>query len=162
MKISVEIINYFLRQGFVIVSTIDEKNRIHCSAKGIVDFRNDHEGKAMIVDLYFNRTYRNLKINPTVSVTSVDEHAFEGYTLQGSAKLILADDIDPKILEVWENRIIARISKRLVKSVQKGAKTVFHHEVALPKHPKYLIEMTVENIIDLSAPKILKPGDMSK
>jgi len=31
-----EIIEFFHKQGFVIVSTLDSQGKIHCSAKGIV------------------------------------------------------------------------------------------------------------------------------
>jgi len=44
----------------------------------------------------------------------------------------------------------------MIKSVQKGVKSAVHHEAELPVKPKYLIEMNVESIIDLSPPKSKK------
>ena len=40
-RISKEIIRFFVKQGFVIVSTIDKDGSIHTSAKGIVGVEKD-------------------------------------------------------------------------------------------------------------------------
>ena len=146
-----ERVYYFLeRQGFVIVSTFDKKGRIHCSAKGIVGI--ERQGKVFVIDLYMHNTFNNLKKDPRVSITAIDEDQFAGYTLQGKAKIVAREDIQDHIISKWEDRILSRISSRVAKGVKTGAKSKSHFEAQLPKHPKYLIEVDVENIIDLSPP----------
>ncbi len=152
MKLKREIVRLFEKQGFVIVSTIDDKGRIHCSAKGIVGI--DEGGKVFVIDLYKYRTYKNLKKNSTVSITAVDENNFAGFTLQGDAKIVPREEIEEHIVQEWEKRIVRRISTRIIKSVQSDAKTRSHFEAELPTHPKYLIEIDVKNIIDLSPPNL--------
>lgn len=147
-----EQVYYFLRdQGFVIVSTIDPNGRIHCAAKGLVGL--SREGQVFIIDLYSNRTYENLKKNTTISITAIDEHRFMGFTLQGKGKIVPRKEIKTHIYEEWENKIIKRISNRVIKGVQAGVKSKKHFEVDLPRHPKYLIEVDVEEIIDLAKSK---------
>ncbi|MBF0533305.1 MAG: pyridoxamine 5'-phosphate oxidase family protein [Candidatus Omnitrophica bacterium] len=148
MKIPSDVVHFFNQQAFVIVATLDENKHIHCSAKGIVDIESN--GVVRLVDLYMNRTYRNITRQPTISLTAVDEHRFQGYTLQGTAKIVPVDKIPASLAESWETRIIGRISKRVIKSVQTGMKSKYHYEMDLPRHPKYLIEIAVVNIIDLS------------
>ena len=150
MKLDRDIIHFMAQQGFVIVSTLDEKGHIHCSAKGIVGL--EERGKIYIIDLYLQKTYKNLKRNPIVSITSVDEHNFKGFTLQGKARVVPREDIKEHIMQRWEEKIINRISKRVVKGVQLESKSQSHFEAHLPHHPQYLIEIDVENIIDLSPP----------
>jgi uncharacterized pyridoxamine 5'-phosphate oxidase family protein len=150
MRIDQEIINFFEKQDSVIISTIDPAGCIHCSIKGIVEAQAD--SKIFLVDLYLYRTFQNLKKNPTVSITAVDEHLFKGYTLQGVAEIVPRDKINEEIFEAWERRVIGRISKRVTKSVKTGLKSSKHHEAHLPVHPKYLISVTVNNIIDLRPP----------
>jgi putative heme iron utilization protein len=160
MKIPTEVSKFFLSQGFVIVATLDDNGQIHGSAKGLVIIENiNDKGRALIFDLYMNRTFRNLQKNTAISVMAIDERAFEGYVLQGTAKMILSEDVQPKLLDEWESRLVARISHRVISSVQRGKKSSIHPEIHLPKRPKYLIEMAVKNIINLSTPSIFKNND---
>ena len=91
-----------------------------------------------------------------MSITSIDEHKFIGFTLQGIAKIVLREDIKDNIVVEWEERILKRMTERITKSVHEGAKSKKHFEAQLPQQPKYLIEIDVENIIDLAHPKVNK------
>jgi hypothetical protein len=79
----------------------------------------------------------------------VDEHFFIGYSLQGKAKIVAREKIKRHIINEWEERVIHRISKRLIRNV-KGNKQSFHHPEAQFPHPQYLIEMDVASIVDLT------------
>jgi uncharacterized pyridoxamine 5'-phosphate oxidase family protein len=149
MRIHDDIIHFLCTQGYVILSTIDEKGHIHCSAKGIVGIEQD---KVYIIDLFKNQTYRNLQKDDRISITAVNEHQFKGFTLQGHGKIIMHKDIEDHIVKKWEDKVIKRISARMIRGVQKGVKSVKHHEAHLPDLPKYLIEVDVDNIIDLAPP----------
>jgi len=150
MELPQKAVDCLEKQGIVIVSTLDEKGNIHCAVKGIVGI--EKEGKVFVVDLFLNRTFRNLKRDSRVSITAVDERRFIGYTLQGKAKIVLSKDMKSHIVPEWENRIIQRITQRVVKNVQTGVKSKSPFEAGLPHSPKYLIEIDVEKIIDLSPP----------
>ena len=152
MELPEKVVHFLGNQGFVIVSTIDSKGGIHCSAKGIVGI--EKEGRVFVIDLYMHKTFENLKRNPAVSITAVDEDRFIGYTLQGKAEIVLREDMKEHIISKWEERILKRMSERIAKSVQRGEKSRAHFEAQLPCHPKYLIEINIENIINLSPPSI--------
>jgi general stress protein 26 len=151
-KINSDLISFIKRQGFVIVSTLDKDGTPHNSCKGIVEI--DDKGLVYLLDLYKTRTYDNIKRHPKLSITAVDEHSFKGYCLKGEAKLIKESDIKDDHLKAWEDKITARISKRMVKNLkgEKGHKK--HAEVLLPK-PEYLIVVKVKTIVDLT-PKNIK------
>ncbi|MBU0469075.1 MAG: pyridoxamine 5'-phosphate oxidase family protein [Candidatus Omnitrophica bacterium] len=149
MELTDKTIKLLEKQGFVIVSTINENGGIHSVAKGIVGI--EKEGKVFIIDLFKNHTYKNLKRNPIVSITAIDENSYDGFTLQGRAKIVPREDIQDHLVSKWEDKIIERISNRMISSIQKGKKTNDHHEAKLPKHPKYLIEIDVDEVEDLSA-----------
>ncbi|OGW79841.1 MAG: hypothetical protein A3G33_03030 [Omnitrophica bacterium RIFCSPLOWO2_12_FULL_44_17] len=155
--ISEKAMHFLEKQGVVVVSTLDEFGKIHCSVKGIVGL--EKEGKVFVIDLYHHRTFQNLQKNPTVSITAIDEHAFAGYTLQGKAKIVPREEIQGHIIEKWEKRIVRRISNRLIKSLQAGVLTERHHEAHLPTVPKYLIEVDVEKVIDLTPPVRKSPDN---
>ena len=76
MRLSEEIIQFFQRQGFVIVSTIDKDGSPHSACKGIVKITSD--GRIYLLDLYKARTHENLRRTAHISITGVDEHRFKG------------------------------------------------------------------------------------
>jgi len=144
--ITPDIVQFFHNQRFTIISTIDKKGYPHNSCKGIVKI--DESGKVYLLDLYTARTYENLKNNPAISITSVDEHKFAGYCLKGKAKIVPKNKVNGRVLKLWEDKITSRISHRLLKNMrgEKGHKT--HPEALLPM-PAYLIVVDVDEIVDL-------------
>ncbi|MDD3375462.1 MAG: pyridoxamine 5'-phosphate oxidase family protein [Candidatus Omnitrophica bacterium] len=150
MKLSKEIIDFFEKNHAVVVSTIDQKGAIHCSVKGLVGIGKTN--KLFLTDLYLYRTFQNLKKNPVISVTALDEQRFKGYTLQGKAKIIQRSEIKKDIFNEWESRVVQRITKRIQKSVSTGSKSKKQFEAHLPIEPKYFIEVKIDNVIDLAPP----------
>lgn len=154
-KLSEGIIRFFHSQPYTIVSTVDRNGCPHNSCKGIVDIKK--EGQIYLLDLYKTRTYENLKENPQISVTAVDEHKFTGYSLKGKAMIVKRDKIKSHIIEAWEQRIRKRLSKRLIKNIRGEKGHPSHPEALLPK-PEYLIEVKVDEIIDLTPHHITNGG----
>ncbi|MFC1675419.1 pyridoxamine 5'-phosphate oxidase family protein [Candidatus Omnitrophota bacterium] len=146
-KITPEIIQFFHGQGFVIVSTVDRDGSPHSSCKGIVEINEG--GKVYLLDLYRERTLGNLKINPQISITAVDEHKFRGYSLKGRAKEFSGAELPAHLLRAWEERITGRLTQRLLRNIHEEKGHPRHPEALLPK-PEYLIEMEVESIVDLT------------
>lgn len=146
-RFSNEVINFFHNQNFVIVSTINRDATLHNSCKGIVKI--EQQGKVYLLDLYRGRTHDNLKKNPNISITAVDEHKFIGYCLKGKVKEVLEEKLAPQIITAWDERITSRITRRVLKNIRGEKGHPSHPELLLPK-PEYLIVMEVEEIIDLT------------
>lgn len=146
-KLSDDIIQFFQNQGYVVVSTIDNKGFVHCSCKGIAKI--NRKGEIYLLDLYKGKTFENLKANPTVSITAVDEHRFLGYCLKGEAKIITEEEIGLEVMKAWEDRITSRLTHRLLKNMHEEKGHPRHPEVLLPE-PEYMIAMEVREIIDLT------------
>lgn len=155
VKLSKEIVHFLSHQGFVIVSTLDPKGYIHCSAKGIVEAKED--GRVYIMDLYRSKTFSNLKSNSLVSITAVNEHEFIGYTLKGKAKIIEKDKIEEDLLKSWNKKVVSRASTRLIKNIRRDRGSSTHPEVRFPE-PQYLIEIDTEEIVDLSPAHLTQPA----
>lgn len=154
IRLSAEIVHFFLEQGYVIVSTIDKSGYPNNSCKGVVEI--DANGYVYLFDLYRARTRENLKTNPHLSLTAIDEHKFTGYCLKGKVHSVTEKDISPRLVKAWEDRITSRLTKRLLKNVH-GEKGHRGHPEALLPSPKYLICVEVEEIVDLK-PQHLKKG----
>ncbi len=152
MKINDSLIFFLQKQHYAVISTIDKNSSIHNSCKGIVEI--DKRGKIYLLDLYKQKTYENLKRNPNIALTVIDEHKFEGYSLKGKAKIVSGDKITKKTMKAWEKKLTGRISQRIIKNI-KGEKGHPKHPETLFPEPEYIIEMDIEEIIDLT-PRALK------
>jgi predicted pyridoxine 5'-phosphate oxidase superfamily flavin-nucleotide-binding protein len=146
-----EIIEFFQNQPFVIVSTLDKKGSLHNSCKGIVEI--NRPDIIYLLDLYRRKTYQNLKQNPQISITAVDEDSFVGYCLKGKAKIIRADKVKSHVISAWEKKITSRIAQRVIKNIREEKRHPRHPEALLPK-PEYLIVMQVEEIVDLTPQRL--------
>jgi len=151
-KLSDEVVEFFRSQGFVIVTTIDSDGYPHNSCKGIVELQP--QGLVYLLDLYQGKTARNLKRNQHMSITAVDEHRFKGYCLKGVARLAAGKKLKEELVGAWEDRIISRLTQRVLKNVS-GQKGHPRHPEALLPDPKYLIAVKVQEVIDLT-PHLLK------
>lgn len=152
VNITENIAKLFHKQGFVIVSTLDSEGSIHCSAKGIAGI--EPEGKVYLIDLYQGKTFANLKQNPVISITAIDEDEFAGFTLKGRAKIVGREEIKDHIIANWEDKVVQRVSKRVIGHIKRDKKSSHHPEAIFP-HPQYLIEADVDSIVDLT-PKNLQ------
>ncbi|MBU1062355.1 MAG: pyridoxamine 5'-phosphate oxidase family protein [Candidatus Omnitrophica bacterium] len=146
-KLNEGIIRFFNNQPYTIVTTIDRNGSLHNSCKGIVDISSN--GKVYLLDLYKKNTYKNLKRNPRISITAVNEHKFIGYSLKGNARLLKKDILKSHIMKSWESKITKRISHRLIKNIQGEIGHSRHPEASLPK-PEYLIVVDVKEIVNLT------------
>ncbi len=147
MKLSDEIVQFFKKQGPVIVSTVDEKGYPHNSCKGIIELTRS--GKVYIIDLYKKKTYENLKRRMQIAITSVDEHRFKGYCLKGRASIITGRKLTPRLLKAWDKKINNRIFQRIIRNIHGEKGHQQHPEALLPK-PEYLIVMKIKEVIDLT------------
>ena len=151
-KLSDDIIQFFQNQGCLVVSTIDNNGFVHNACKGLVKITRN--GQVYVLDLYKANTYRNLKSNPHISITAVDEHRFLGFCLKGKARIVRAEEISAELIKAWEDRITSRLTRRLLKNIREERGHPRHPEILLPK-PEYMIAMEVEEIVDLT-PRHLK------
>lgn len=154
MKQIPEAITDFLRtQSFAIVCSIDKQGFPHTSCKDIGKI--DPQGRVYLIDAYHGVTAENIERNPQISISAVDEHKFIGYCFKGRAKLMPVDNISQEIVKTWENNITSRLAKRLLRNLA-GDKGHGHHPEASLPHPKHVIMIEVEEIVDLAPYQIRK------
>lgn len=145
-RLSRPVVNFFHRQGCVIVTTVTAGGKLHSSCKGIVDI--DPHGRVYLFDLYLARTFKNLKKDQRMNITAVDEHSFLGFSLSGTARLVKKDKVEQHVLQAWEGKIAQRLTSRVVRNIQEKKGHPSHPEVLMPQ-PEYLIVLDVEEVIDL-------------
>jgi len=151
-QISQSVTEFFRHQGFVIISSLDEHGFPHNSCKDVV--KVDPRGEIYLIDAYYGTTGENIKRDPRVSVSAVDERKFMGFCLKGSARLVAGKEIDGDFIKSWEDNITSRLASRLLHNLANDKSHPHHPEASLPR-PKQLIIVAVEEIVDL-APHYLR------
>ena len=148
MNIPETVKNLLEKHHFIVVATLDKDGIIHTSAKAVIEV--DQSGKVFILDLYKGKTYDNIKNNSSTTITVIDEHKFKGYSVKGRSKIFDKASLPKEILEIWDDKISKRIARRVIKHV-KGEESG-HSGVPEARFPvpKYLIELTVDSIVDLA------------
>ncbi len=152
-EISAVITDFLRSQSFVIVSSIDKNGFPHSSCKDIVKI--DPGGKVYLLDAYHGVTAENIKRNPQISISVLDEHKFTGYCLKGKAKVMPDNNISQEIIRTWEDKITSRLAKRLLRNLS-GDKGHRHHPEASLPHPKHIIVIEVEGIVNLATYQLRK------
>jgi len=142
-----EVIHFLKKQNFVIVSTIDDDGVPHSSCKGIVDI--EVKGQIYLLDLYSGKTYANILKRKQMSITAVDEHKFAGFCLKGEAHIVKDEDLAENIKKMWQDKIASRVSNRIIKKIHGEKGHPAHPEILLP-HPKYMITLDVNDVVDLT------------
>ena len=102
-----------------------------------------------MIDVFHGLTAENIRHNPQVSISAVDEHKFMGYCLKGRARVMPDNEISQEFIKFWEDNITARLAKRLLHNLAKGKSHAHHPEASLPR-PKHLISIEVEEIVNLT------------
>ena len=154
-QIPAAIIDFLRTQSFVIVCSIDKNGFPHSSCKNIVKI--EPCGQVFLLDAYRGLTAENIRRNPRISISAIDEHKFMGYCLKGKARILPANNISQEIIKSWEDNITSRLAKRLLKNLAEGKSRSHHPEASLPG-PKYLISVEVEKIVDLTPHHLRKEG----
>jgi general stress protein 26 len=150
--LSEEVVDFFKKQSFVIVSTIDHNGGVNSSCKSIVKL--DKSGRVYLLDLYLKHTFVNLKKNPRMNITAADEHSFQGYCLKGKARVVKINQLPENITRLWKEKVAVKISQRIIRDLREEKSAGRHPEAAFPK-PQYMIVMEVEEAVDLT-PRHLK------
>ncbi len=147
IKLGSDVYDFFKNQTFVIVTTLDPDGSPHDSCKDII--RISRDGRIYLLDLYLKTTFNNLRNNPRMCIAQVDEESFAGYCLKGTGKSVKIKKLTPRIMSVWQGKITARITSRIIANLRKEKGQKIHPESLLPR-PEYLIVMDVKEIIDLT------------
>ncbi len=146
VKIDKKMAKLLMKQRIVIVASSSKDGKPNASLKSIVDVEPD-EGIIYFLDLYAEKTRKNLSENSQVSISTADIEDFIGYQFKGDVEVIDTGELFEKYKKKWEKQRTKLLIERMVKNVQKGS-SHGRHEMYLPD-PKYLAKVRIREIYDL-------------
>ena len=90
-------IQEFIKGKMAWVATASRDGIPNATPKGTVQVIDDEH--LVFADLFSLKTRENLKANPKVAVTVLDEKSYKGYQLKGSAELLTAGPVFDQVAE---------------------------------------------------------------
>ncbi|MFC1808752.1 pyridoxamine 5'-phosphate oxidase family protein [Candidatus Omnitrophota bacterium] len=145
-RIPHSLVTFLEKQHIVFVSTVNGRGEPNTVPKGICLVQP--KGRIYVIDLYYGRTWRNLKRNNHITLCALDERHFRGYQFKGTGKVLKITPDHNHFVDVWHKKVSSRITHRLIENLREDKKT-HHHEAHFPP-PKAIIEVEVKEIISLT------------
>jgi predicted pyridoxine 5'-phosphate oxidase superfamily flavin-nucleotide-binding protein len=117
MKIIKKAITFLQASEFVVVATADKEGKPNCAPKLLLKI----DGEVIyFIDYSIGRTFRNLRVNPQISLSFMDIHSLSGYRLSGSVEIIENGEVYDECLKELRVKEIDLSVERIVKGVQNG------------------------------------------
>jgi predicted pyridoxine 5'-phosphate oxidase superfamily flavin-nucleotide-binding protein len=144
---------HFLTGGkFINVGTCNLERMPNVAPKLVAKVHGD---TIFIVDHVMGTTCANLKENPRVSVSFVNEKAFTGYQLNGTATVMEKGEEFDKLAEEFQKIKTDFIVERIMFNVRTGEKASGSPELSLPE--KFVVlRIKVIEIVEISSTGHLK------
>ena len=151
-KIADKIAELLEKREFVSIATADRSGQPNSAPKFFLRAKGAH---LYLIDHVMGQTVLNIRQNPLVSVSFMDQDALEGYRMNGTATVIESGKIYNAMLKEWNERIIKLSAERVIEAVRTGKKRG-HYEVEISE--KFaVLKIKVASII-----RIGRRGDLGK
>jgi len=131
---------------FISVASCDLESRPNAAPKFLLKVEGSY---IYLVDYIIGRTFRNLKVNPFVSISFFDNNTLVGYQLNGKVEII---DHGPEYLAALqdlEHREIDLATTRIIDGVIKG-QAHKSYGLAIPKQ-FVILKVKVEEIVQMQS-----------
>jgi len=136
---------------FISVASCDLESRPNASPKFILKVETSH---IYLIDYILGKTYRNLKVNPWVSISFFDNNALVGYQVNGKVQIIDQGPEYQAALNDLQHKEVDLSATRIIDGVIKG-KPHEAYEVAASKQ-FVVLKVKVEEITQIHPSGILQ------
>ena len=117
--ITEDIKEFLQNQEFINIATTDFDSRPNVAPKFLLKIEDDY---IYLADYVMGRTYRNTKINPRVSLSTVNMDTLTGYQINGKAEIIEKGTEYESFIEQFRNKQIQFSVTRIIEGVHKEAR----------------------------------------
>jgi predicted pyridoxine 5'-phosphate oxidase superfamily flavin-nucleotide-binding protein len=129
---------------FLHVATVSADGRPSAAPKLVLKVDGQH---IYLVDCTIGWTWRNLKNDPRVSLSFVDDETLRGYQMNGLAEVLEGAAISDDLRKTLEDEEIALTVKRVMKGVQENKR---HEDFEIGMSDKFTIfKITLLEIVEI-------------
>ena len=142
--LSKELIGLMEKKEFVSVATCDFKGRPNAAPKFVLKVESD---RAYLVDYTIGTSWKNLKVNPRISMSLIDERTLKGYQINGSVHIIKKGKLYDKMRDEMTNKEVRLTTQRIIDEVR-GHPTHETFEVLISE--KFVIfEVRIDEVVEM-------------
>lgn len=139
-----EIQQFLKEQTFINIATSDFDGRPNVAPKFLLKVEDD---VIYLIDYVIGRTFRNLKNNPNVSLSTVDLDTLVGYQINGKADIVEDGQDYKKLLQQMYDRQIEFSTKRIIEGIRSKKKHA-GFEVTFPDRV-VMFKIKAEEIVEI-------------
>ena len=130
-EITKKFIDHGRRLKTIFVATCSSAGEPNCAPKMLINVARS--GAVYYLDYAFAKSYANLKVNPRISLSFMDDVEFLGYRLSGAAAILRPGREFDRAKGEWESRVIRYEAERLINRL-KGKYSTRESELLLPEN----------------------------
>lgn len=112
------------------VASCAKGGKPNSAPKMLIDIERPNQ--VYFLDYNHTRSYANLQENPELSVSFMNDAAFTGYRLNGTAQILAAGAKFEEAKKRWEKRLIAYETDRMIQRIR-GLYSTKESENSMPK-----------------------------
>ncbi|MDD5568100.1 MAG: pyridoxamine 5'-phosphate oxidase family protein [Candidatus Omnitrophica bacterium] len=136
---------------FVSVATCDLQGRPNAAPKFILKLENNY---IYLVDYIIGRTFQNIKANPRISISFIDNNALMGYQLNGSVEIIGSGQEYDSLVRDLSRKEVELSTRRIIEGVAKGKS---HEGFELGISEKFvMLKVKIEEVVEIASSGSLK------
>ncbi|UCC94603.1 MAG: pyridoxamine 5'-phosphate oxidase family protein [Candidatus Omnitrophota bacterium] len=145
MGVITDQIKHFLgNREFINVATCDFEGRPNVAPKFVLKIEGD---SIYLVDYVIGKTFQNIKVNPKVSISTVNIDTLVGYQINGQVQIIDVGQQYDYLLEEFAQRQIQFSVKRIIEGVHRERK-YSDFEVTFPEHV-IVFKVDVQEVVEI-------------
>ena len=139
-----ELMELLEKREFISIATCDFKGRPNAAPKFVLKVEGNH---IYLVDYTIGTSWRNLKINPRISMSLTDTRTLKGYQLNGSVKIITRGRLYDKMRKEMTDKEIRLTTQHIIDEVR-GQPTHETFEILISE--KFVIfEVSVDEVVEM-------------
>ncbi|MFA6320426.1 MAG: pyridoxamine 5'-phosphate oxidase family protein [Candidatus Omnitrophota bacterium] len=132
------------KREFISVATCDFNGRPNAAPKFVLKVENNH---VYLVDYTIGKTWKNLKVNPKISMSLTDTRTLKGYQLNGTVKIISRGKLYDKMRQEMTDREVRLTTQHIIDEVR-GNPTHETFEILISE--KFVIfDVKLEEVVEM-------------
>jgi len=140
-----KITSFLKEKEFINISTCDFSHNPNVAPKFFLKVQGDN---IFLGDYILGRTWRNIRINSKVSLSTVNFETLIGYQLNGTAELLEKGEEFEKLSQEMHDRKVHFSVKRIIQAVQTETKSG-QHEITFPDRIG-IIKVKVQEVVEIA------------
>jgi len=139
-----ELISLLDKREFLSVATCGSINRPNAAPKFLLKVDKEH---IYLVDYTIGTTWQNLKVNPKLSLSFMDQNTLKGYQINGNVRMIEKGSVYKKMHKEMMDKEVRLTAKHIIEDVR-GEGKHDNYEVAIRE--KFVIfDVKINEIVEI-------------